>query len=97
MIEAPDERLSRFHCLDVSELEPPEPLEAALEAVENYQAGRPICMRHRREPCALFPLLSDQNFSVRTYERREDFFEVVIWRTGDEAALAVISAAGYPL
>ncbi len=85
-------------CLvDVCELEPPGPLETVLEAVQHYQTGQPICMRHRREPCSLFSILKNQEFSYKVFERRDDFFEILIWRSDDQVAFKILQAAGFQL
>ena len=77
--------------LDVSELEPPEPLVLTLEAAEQLKPGQYVRMLHRREPCMLYGELGD-NFS---HFQREGFtaaIEVFIWRSDDTAAAAAISS-----
>ena len=48
--------------LDVSDLEPPEPLVLTLEAAEQLEPGQYIRMLHRREPCMLYGNLDDNHF-----------------------------------
>jgi hypothetical protein len=72
--------------LDVSLLEPPEPLERALAAVEFLRPGEYLRMLHRREPCMLYPKLERMGYSHLTWPGRQTAFEVVIWRTGDARA-----------
>lgn len=80
--------------LDVSDLEPPEPLVLTLEAAEQLQPGQYVHMLHRREPCMLYDNLGD---SFQHYQR-EGFttaVEVFIWRKNDDiAASAVRSIVG---
>lgn len=76
--------------LDVSDLEPPDPLVRTLAAVETLQPGQYLRMLHRREPCLLFPHLDQQGFSYIMREGRTAACEVLIWRAGDEQAAAVI-------
>lgn len=83
--------------LDVRELEPPGPLEEILGALENYQNGQPVHVKHRREPCLLFPTLKNQGFSYRVLKSEEDLFEMVIWRTTDLQAVDILKTAGYSL
>jgi hypothetical protein len=77
--------------LDVSELEPPEPLVLTLEAAEQLKPGQYVRMLHRREPCMLYGELGD-NFS---HFQREGFtaaIEVFIWRSGDVTAKSTVSS-----
>lgn len=72
--------------LDVSALEPPEPLERALAAIETLAPGEHLRLRHRREPHLLYPILAERGFDHRTVVRGEASYEVFIWRRGDAAA-----------
>lgn len=45
------------HQLDVSELEPCEPLERTIEAIKRLKRGDVLRIVHRREPHLLYPLL----------------------------------------
>lgn len=78
--------------LDVSELEPPEPLVQTLEAAEQLQPGQFIRMLHRREPCMLYDNLDDDRFTH--YQRKGDItaVEVFIWLKHDEAATEAVQA-----
>lgn len=79
--------------LDVSSLEPPDPLVRALAAVETLQPGQYLRMLHRREPCLLFPHLDQQGFSYIMREGRTAACEVLIWRAEDEQVAAAIRGA----
>ena len=81
--------------LDVSGLEPPEPLVRALAEADRLEPGQYLHMRHRREPCLLYPNLDKRGFSHVTRASRDGEFEVFIWSRGDTAAeQAARSAAG---
>ena len=81
--------------LDVSELEPCEPMERALEAVRELRPGEYIRMIHRQEPHLLYPMLEKLGMAWRT--RQDDAIEVLIYRRDDavaSAAVAAIAASG---
>ncbi len=90
-MSAPDRELF----LDVSHLEPPEPLVRALAEAERLGPGQYMRMLHRREPCLLYPNLDKRGFSHLTRSSAGGRFEVFIWNRGDDAARrAVLTAAG---
>lgn len=72
--------------LDVSDLEPPEPLQRVLQALDELGDAEYLHVLHRREPLLLYPELQRRGFRyLATFER--DFeCEVFIWRDGDTAA-----------
>ena len=74
------------HCLDVSDLEPCEPLERTLEAITRLQTGDYLRVLHRREPHLLYPLLEKGGFSWSTRPGETTQFEILIWRQGDHSA-----------
>ena len=75
-------------------LEPCEPLERTLEAIQQLEAGEYLCVIHRREPHLLYPLLEKSGFSWRCIEDQPDSYEIFIWRA-DDAAAGVEAAARY--
>jgi len=76
--------------LDVSDLEPPEPLEQTLEAADQLQPGQYLRMLHRRDPCMLYGNLENNHFKYFQREGSTTAVELFIWREGDvEAANAV--------
>ncbi|HKJ09539.1 MAG TPA: DUF2249 domain-containing protein [Gammaproteobacteria bacterium] len=81
--------------LDVTALEPPEPLERALEALEHLRPGQYLRLLLRREPFPLYALLDEDGF-LHLGRRGEDSpYEVFVWRRGDAAAeTAVGEVAG---
>ena len=66
--------------LDVRDLEPPEPLEAVLEALCTLQDGQRIRMIHRREPHPLYGILARDGFAHETATTEAGDFEILIWR-----------------
>lgn len=75
----------REQLLDVRSLEPPEPLEHALQAATALEPGERLRMIHRREPCLLYPLLERQGFAHDTRAVAEDHYEILIWRKEEPA------------
>ncbi len=76
--------------LDVSDLEPPEPLELTLDAADKLKPGQYLRMLHRRTPCILYGNLDDNGFKYFQRKGSTTAVEVFIWRENDaEAAKAV--------
>lgn len=65
--------------LDVSDLEPPEPLERILDALDTLGAGDWLHVRHRREPFPLYGFLQRLGYVWRTERTGEAAFEILIW------------------
>jgi hypothetical protein len=78
--------------LDVSDLEPPEPLVLTLEAAEQLEPGQYIRMLHRREPCMLFGNLDDNHFKYHQRKGTTSAVEVFIWRENDAEATKAVEA-----
>lgn len=76
--------------LDVSHLEPCEPLERALEAVEGLMPGQYICMQHRCEPFPLYNILDQRGFKYFCRQGEDTPFEIFIWKRGDQATQSLI-------
>ena len=81
-----DRALERI--LDVSELEPPEPLLRAVEMVESLPRGDYLRFRHRMNPCHLYGVLEEVGlkWDLRRGEKVE--CELFIWNSGDGEAEA---------
>lgn len=78
--------------LDVSDLEPPEPLIQTLEAAEQLIPGQYLRMLHRRDPCMLYGNLEDSHFKHYQRKGTTTAVEVFIWAENDaEAEKAVQS------
>lgn len=69
-----------IHDLDVRDLEPPEPMQRALEAIARLVPGEQLRMRHHREPFPLYTILSERGFSHRTTLLADDSYEILIWQ-----------------
>ncbi len=78
--------------LDVSDLEPPEPLVLTLEAANELKPGQYLRMLHRRDPCMLFQNLDEIEFDHLQREGSTTAVEVFIWRKNDAAATTAIAA-----
>ncbi|HIE54278.1 MAG TPA: DUF2249 domain-containing protein [Chromatiaceae bacterium] len=72
--------------LDVSELEPPEPLLRVLEALEELPRGYCLRMIHRLKPRLLYEHLPRLGFLADTREGEKGRCEVYLWRKGDKQA-----------
>ncbi len=81
--------------LDVSELEPPEPLVQTLVAAKQLKPGQYLRMLHRRDPCMLYGNLDDNHFKYFQRKGLTSAVEVFIWSENDaEAAAAVETIVG---
>ncbi|MCP3867644.1 MAG: DUF2249 domain-containing protein [Gammaproteobacteria bacterium] len=74
------------HTLDVSNLEPCEPLELTLSAVRELPPGDYLKVLHRREPNPLFSLLEKSGFSWICRPGLKTGFEIYIWHDGNNSA-----------
>ena len=68
-----------IHHLDVRGLEPPEPLERVLDALDRLPHGEQLCMLIEREPRPLYRLLSNNGFACKTDCIPGPLFEITIW------------------
>jgi uncharacterized protein (DUF2249 family) len=82
------------HRLDVSMLEPCEPLERTLEAIRRLGGGDYLRLIHRREPNLLYPLLRESGFVWHCCAGGPSGFQIFIWREGDRQA-ALAAAEGF--
>jgi len=89
--------MAREVVLDVSELEPPEPLVQSLAAIGQLQRGDYLRLMHRRRPCLLYDNLQQRGFSSETRAGRMVACEVLIWRTGDDEAARAARAGAATL
>jgi len=77
------ERTVHARFVDVSELEPPRPMEVALSELRSLAAGEHLVLAHRREPVPLYALLAAMGFQHRVRTGRRTAFEIVIWRASE--------------
>lgn len=88
---------TRERLLDVSDLEPPEPLQLVLQALDELEHGEYLHMLHRREPLLLYPELEQRGFRYANIPGGSHACELLIWRDGDAAAEhACLSRQGEP-
>ena len=73
--------------LDVSELEPPRPMQEICQILTNLHQGQLLHVKHRREPVPLFSILEQQQFDYRHTEEGEGKHHIRIWHKGDKLAL----------
>lgn len=81
--------------VDTRDLAPPEPLQVVLAVLREPARPPIVCMRHRREPCLLFPVLEKLGFAWRVVSRGPELVEVFMWRADDEAALAELERTAF--
>ncbi len=70
--------------IDASELEPPEPLQVALQAATALRPGEQVRVRLPRQPYPLFGLLAERGFvyeSVAVPRGEDCVYDVVITRS----------------
>lgn len=76
--------------LDVTGLEPPEPLARALQALEHLSPGQYLRLLLRREPFPLYALLDEDGFLHLGRRGERAPYEVFVWRRGDAVAEAAV-------
>ena len=74
------------HYLDVSMLEPCEPLDRTLAAIQKLGEGDYLKVLHRREPHLLYPMLEQTGFSWRSMPGETTEYEIYIWHREDAVA-----------
>ncbi len=85
--------------LDVSDLEPCEPMERTLAAVGDLGEGDYLRVIHRREPHLLYPVLENMGFAWQCRPGGSSGFEIFIWKKSDRAAATAAGLhanAGHP-
>ena len=78
--------------LDVSDLEPPEPLEQTIDAADELAQGQYLHMLHRRDPCLLYGNLDNNGFKYFQRQGTTTAVELFIWREDDTEAAAAVAA-----
>lgn len=74
------------HSLDVSGLEPPEPMERILEKLDELSEGDWLAVLHRREPFPLYGIIQQDGFCWRCIQDGAARFRIYIWRANDRGA-----------
>ena len=85
--------MNREQILDVSHLEPPEPMDRILAAIQTIQPGQYLRVLIHRDPFPLYPFLEREGFSRLTRPGEHSGFEILIWHFGDEAANRAVKSA----
>ena len=75
-----DSHLAHDHHLDVRGLEPPEPMERVLDALDRLPATGRLCMLIEREPRPLYRILDNNGYVYSTTPLPGYLYEVRIWR-----------------
>jgi len=78
--------------LDVSQLEPCEPMARILATIPDLQSGEYLHVLHRMEPHFLYPILTREGYTWLTQPGRDVPVEIYIWRTHDAKAEAAVRA-----
>jgi uncharacterized protein (DUF2249 family) len=76
--------------LDVHEMQPPAPMELAMDALQRLQAGEYIKMIHRMQPFPLYNMLYDNGFTVKAVTGTVSAFDIYIWKTDDRDSARAI-------
>lgn len=71
--------MTKEHILDALWLEPPEPLELTLEAIEKLLPGERLRLLIHREPKMLYPILQEWGFAYQKTSREDGTYEILIW------------------
>ena len=72
--------MSEEHCIDVRWLEPPQPFERIVAALETLPAGATLRVLIHREPHPLFRWLEREGYGYRHGYNPAGFFEIFITR-----------------
>jgi uncharacterized protein (DUF2249 family) len=66
--------------LDARWLEPPEPMELTLEAIDTLLPGEQLRLLIHRAPHMLYPILKQWGFDYQTQSNDDGTYEILIWR-----------------
>ncbi len=78
--------------LDVHELQPPAPMEQALEAIDKLVEGEYIKIIHRMQPFPLYNILFDNGFKHLVKDGTVSTYDIYIWRAIDKEAEEAVKA-----
>lgn len=65
--------------IDVSQLEPPEPMERIMDALADLPESAWLRVRHRRDPVPLYRLLRNMGYAWDTRCVNPGQYEILIW------------------
>lgn len=66
--------------LDARDMEPPEPMERTLEALDALLPGQRLRLLLPREPYPLYGILNRHGYRHRTEPQPDGHFAILIWR-----------------
>jgi hypothetical protein len=66
--------------IDARWLEPPEPMELTLAAIDNLAQDERLRLLIHRTPHMLFPILHEWGYSYQTSSSNDGTYEILIWR-----------------
>lgn len=75
--------------LDVSTLDPCEPLQRILEALQALKQGEYLRVLHRMEPLPLYQILSQQGFAWYLKKGEKTPIELFIWQMSDQESAKI--------
>ena len=78
--------MSEVIVIDVHELQPPAPMEMALDALDKLSDGKYIKMIHRMQPFPLYKILDENGFRYKVTNSDVSAFDIYIWRAKDKVA-----------
>ena len=76
--------MSREVLLEVHDLQPPLPMEMALDALDTLKTGEYIRMVHRMQPFPLYKILDENGFRYRVTISTKSAFDIYIWHAEDK-------------
>ncbi|MCW8956326.1 MAG: DUF2249 domain-containing protein [Gammaproteobacteria bacterium] len=79
--------------LDVHDLQPPEPMQQALDALDKLMPGEYLRMIHRMQPFPLFNILAENNFRYLVKPGAKGF-DIFIWKISDKDSEHTINNLG---
>ncbi|WP_333843075.1 DUF2249 domain-containing protein [Pelomicrobium sp.] len=65
--------------VDARGLDPPEPLERVLEALDRLEPGQRVLLLLEREPFPLYRILEHNGYQHATWVNEEGTFHIEIW------------------
>ena len=69
--------------LQVQELAAPQPMELALDALDQLKSGQYIKMIHRMQPIPLYRILDENGFRYKVTASKTSAFDIYIWHASD--------------
>jgi len=81
-----NENINNEQYLDVSQLEPPEPMTVILDAIDILPSGQFLHVYHRMEPFPLYNVLQNMGMKWQTQCDDDGMFHITIWPETDATA-----------